>query len=416
MPKLVVFAVLVAASGFLYDCSSKTDDDAGIGGGINVGSTKGTGAGIGVGNGGGTGTGTYDGGEIPITPQQVATIKGQACAGESVATEMLPSVLELVIDTSSSMNSPAPGGGGTKWEVTRAALLEAVPGNNASPGLPGGTGVGLIFYPNTTVDPVSRTAQAVTACVNTGAAVAPALLGDANAAHRTLVRNAIAQVKLASSTPTHDAYKYAFENAISSTTVPGRRYMLLITDGTPTLSLGCMNSSGSLSDQDPSPIVDEIRRTAAAGIKTFLIGSPGSEANRSWMSQAAVIGGTSTPGCNVNGPTYCHMDMTTAPDFSAALRNGLASVVGAINSCTYEFATAPTGQTISANNITVTMTSGAQSTLVVRDDIGACTKGWQLTPDNHILLCPDTCASVQADPLVTVDVMFGCESPVKPPA
>ena len=414
MPKLVVFAVTVTASAFLYNCSSDVDDGGGSGGGINVGSSTGTGSGIGVGSNGG-GTGTYDGGEIPITPAQVTAIKNQACAGESVQTEALPSVLELVIDTSSSMNQAAPGGGGSKWDVTKAALLDAVPGSNGNAGLPPGTGVGLIFYPNTTVDPVSRTSQPVTACVNTGAMVAPALLGDANGAHRGVIRNAISQVMLASSTPTHDAYKYAFENGISKTNVPGRRYMLLITDGTPTLSLGCMNPSGSLNDQDPAPIVAEIKRVADAGVKTFLIGSPGSEANRGWMSQAAVIGGTSTPGCNVNGPNYCHMDMTTAPNFSAALRDGLAAVVGAINSCTYEFGTPPAGQTISASNITVTMSSGGQSTLVVRDDVGDCTKGWQLTQDKHILLCPDTCATVQADPLITVDVMFGCDSPIKPP-
>jgi hypothetical protein len=411
MPKLVLFAVTVAASSFLYNCSSNVDDGAGSGGGINVGSSTGTGAGVSVGANGG-GTGTYDGGEIPITPAQVTAIKNQACAGESIQTEALPSVLELVIDTSSSMNQMAPGGGGTKWEVTRAALLDAVPGSNNSPGLPAGTGVGLIFYPNTNVNPVSRTAQPVTACVNTGAMVPAALLGDANGAHRGLIRNAIGQVQLQQSTPTHDAYKYAFENGISATNVPGRRYMLVITDGTPTLSLGCMNPSGSLSDQDPAPIVAEIQRVAAAGVKTFLIGSPGSEANRSWMSQAAIIGGTSKPGCNVNGPNYCHMDMTTAPNFSTALRDGLAAVVGAINSCTFEFGTPPPGQTISASNITVTMASGGQSTLVVRDDVGDCTKGWQLTADKHILLCPDTCATVQADPLITVDVMFGCESPI----
>jgi hypothetical protein len=31
-----------------------------------------------------------------------------------------------VIDTSSSMNQAAPGGGGSKWDVTKAALLDAV--------------------------------------------------------------------------------------------------------------------------------------------------------------------------------------------------------------------------------------------------------------------------------------------------
>lgn len=412
MPKLVVFGVSVAASVFLANCSSDLESGGGgTGGAINIG--NGTGSSIGVGNT--SGVGTLDGGEVPITPADVATIKGQACAGESIQTEALPSVLELVVDTSSSMNDSARGGGGSKWDVTRAALLEAVVGVNG-PGLPASIGVGLIFYPNKEVTPISRTATNVTACVNTGAMVPAQLLGNAGAPHRNLVRNAIEQVQLRQSTPTHDAYKYAFENGVSQTNLPGRKYMLLITDGTPTLSLGCMNPSGNLNDQNPQPIVDEIRRTAAEGIRTFLIGSPGSEANRSWMSQAAVIGGTAPMGCQVNGPNYCHMDMTTAPNFSDALRDGLAAVVGAINSCTYEFGTPPPGQTISANNINVTLTSGNQSTLVVRDDIGDCSKGWQLTPDNHILLCPETCARVQSDPLVTVDVMFGCQSLGTPPA
>ena len=412
MSKVAVFAATLIASAFLYNCGSEAaNGNASSGGGSNVGSN--TGARISVGSSGGANA-TYDGGEIPITSTQVAALKSQACAGESVATEALPSVLELVIDTSSSMNRAAPGGGGSKGEVTRAALLEAIVGVSG-PGLPASTGVGLIFYPNKTVGPVPTSSQPVTTCVNTSAMVAPALLGAANAPHRTLIRNAIQQVQLATSTPTHDAYKYAFENGLSKASIPGRRFMLLITDGTPTLSLGCMNSSGGLSDQDPAPIVEQIRTVAAAGVKTFLIGSPGSEKNREWMSQAAVIGGTAPASCQVKGPNFCHMDMTTAPNFGEALRDGLAAVVGAITSCTFGFATPPPGRTISADNITVTMSSRTASTLVVRDDLGECTKGWHLTPDNQIELCPDTCAAVQADPLVSVDVMFGCDSPTRPP-
>ena len=409
MPKVVFFGLSILAISTAGACSSKSDDDSlgnGAGGMINVGQ----GGGIGVGS---TGSTPLDGGQVPITPDQVRTIKTASCAGEAVEGEALPSVIELVIDTSSSMNQTAPGTNQSKWEVTRTALLEAVVGTTG-PGLPGSVGVGLIFYPNRMAK-INTSPGTVTDCVNTGAALAPALLGGATGAQRQAVRNAISQVQLQQSTPSHDAYKWAFENGISGTNVPGRRFMLLITDGTPTLSLGCTNPSGSLSDVDPTPIVDEIRRTAAAGIKTFLIGSPGSEANRRWMSQAAVIGGTGPAGCQVNGPNWCHMDMTTAPNFSTALRDGLAQISGQLNSCDYEFPPPPSGQVISPSNINVVLTSGGASQLVVRDDINDCTKGWQLTADKRIHLCPETCQAVQSDPNMSVDILFGCESLGMPP-
>lgn len=413
MSKLARVGVSFLTIALFGACGSNSDGDgAGGNGGINLGFGGNTGVGN-TGNTGNTGNGTLDGGEVPITSDQVKSIKNQACAADSIEGEALPSVLELVVDTSSSMSQTAPGSRQSKWEVTRDALLEAVVGVDG-PGLAASIGVGLIFYPNKQAT-INRQPGNTTDCVNTAAAIAPALLGGATAQQRTLVRNAIEQVQLERSTPTHDAYKYAFENAISKTNLSGRRFMVLVTDGAPTLSLGCMNQSGNLNEVDPDPIVEEIQRSADAGIKTFLIGSPGSESNRSWMSHAAVIGGTAPAGCKVDGPNYCHMDMTTEPDFSAALRNGLAQIAGQVNTCTYAFATPPSGQIISADNINVILTSSDGSTLVVRDDVGDCKKGWQLTSNQQILLCPDTCASVQSDPNISVDVLFGCQSLGEPP-
>src|SRR5690606_30076251 len=96
------------------------------------------------------------------------------------------------------------------------------------------------------------------------------------------------------STPTHDAYKHALDNSMRVTNVPGSRYMLLITDGVPTYALQCVGS-GFPNDPSPTePIVDEIAAAAADGIKTFIVGSPGSENDgnggdaRPWMSRGAV--------------------------------------------------------------------------------------------------------------------------------
>src|SRR5690606_21373574 len=71
---------------------------------------------------------------------------GEACAGQSAGAEAAPSVLQLIVDTSGSMSQNAPGARGSKWTVTRSAVLDAVNG------MPPDTSLGLIFYPNVPVD------------------------------------------------------------------------------------------------------------------------------------------------------------------------------------------------------------------------------------------------------------------------
>ena len=56
----------------------------------------------------------------------------------------------------------------------------------------------------------------------------------------------------------------------------------------------------------------------------------------------------------------------------------------------------------------------ADNALVVRDDVGDCSQGWQLTADKEILLCPDTCNQVKSDANAKVNVVFGCGSMMDP--
>lgn len=366
-----------------------------------------------VGSSGAGGKSSFDGGTAPLTDDQFELIQNDSCAGWVAEGESVPSLLQLVVDVSSSMSARAPGTNESKWEVTRDALLEAVVGVNGS-GLPASVSVGLLFYPNKRAE-VRETPQDISACVDTDARVPIALLGPENGSHRERIREAIEDAELEQSTPTHDAYRHALEEAVLPASFDGEKFMLLITDGAPTVALGCSNPAGRIQDVDPDPIVDEIRRAAEAGVKTFLIGSPGSEPNRDWMSYAAVLGGTAPPGCDVDGPDYCHMDMTTAPNFSAALRAGLSEIVGLVSPCRFAFAEPPNNQEIDAGKINVVLSDGGQHTLIIRDDQGDCSEGWQLAGGNEVLLCPDTCERVQSDPSMTVTLAFGCRSYTEPP-
>ncbi|HET9956524.1 MAG TPA: vWA domain-containing protein [Polyangiaceae bacterium] len=451
MLKLGSIAFSISASALLFACSQPEDDDGagaggasagsggvligsggmpGLGGSPGLGGLPGQGGSVtlpvggtpntGGGNTAGVGNlpGKFEGGTVPINNDDYDSLKNSACTGWASEGETLPAQLELVIDVSSSMNQKAPGSNRTKWEVTRDALLEAIPGVTG-PGLPPSLAVGLLFYPNLESKISTGAEQDSSACVNTAAAVPMALLGSETAEHRTLVANRISTAQLFRSTPTHDAYEFALNNAVIPSKLSGEKFMLLITDGAPTLSHGCVNPNGTqLTDVNPQPIVEAITRAANEHVRTFLIGSPGSENNRAWMSRAAVIGGTAPAGCQVNGPAYCHMDMTTAPDFAEALREGLAQVVGQVTPCTFTFAEPPAGQEIDPEKINVISTNSTGShSLIVRDDVNNCKgEGWQLTGDQEIKLCPTTCSQVKADVGATIDVVFGCGSiPLPPP-
>jgi hypothetical protein len=405
MHKQFLFLVSALALGSSA-CSSDKNGEGGNGGtgGGDVLATAGNGN---INNGG-----PYLGGSQNLTPEQAESFRTSACAGWAASTEAQPAVLDFVVDTSLSMDEQAPGSNQSKWTVTQDALITAVDG------LPEGMGVGLLLYPNLGIIGASDTPRDVSTCVNTGAMIGVDTLTPA---HRTQITDAFANAGPDGSTPTHDAYRYALVNGLAPSTLPGQKFMLLITDGQPTFSLNCV---GSGNPQDPvatQPIEDEIGGAFdALGIRTFIIGSPGSEANnpnggggadgRPWLSRAARLGGTATPGCSDDGnPYFCHMDMTEEPDFGAALNAGLAQIAGQIVSCNYPLPTPPAGESVDANAINVMFTDATgQAVLVLRSDDAACTEGWRYDGASNIVLCTDTCAQVQADARASLEVLGGC--------
>jgi hypothetical protein len=320
----------------------------------------------------------------------------------------------LVVDTSASMNDRPnnASSGSSKWEITRDALGTAIEG------MPATAGVGVLYFPNkqTQAGNPQDEPRPITACVNTDAMIPVAVLGDTGSTQRTTIASSLTSTRPNGSTPTHDAYDYALTNGMDVSKLPGNRFMLLITDGAPTFKKDCEGGGGPNDAQPTQPIIDEILAARQAGVRSFIIGSPGSDRVnnvdvRPWLAQAAVEGGTAAEGCSLYGPDYCHIDLSQDPDFAGALNAALARILGLITSCTFEVPTKTgDGKVVQKDQINVIYTpgDGSDEQLIGRDDASDCQDGWQLNDKGQVVLCPDTCRTAQNDARGKIELLFGC--------
>lgn len=409
-------------------CSKQTEDDDTGGTTTAPGSGKslgGDGSSNGNGNGNGTGTSTSStdpnavGSAKDISAEEWDAIEKNACNAWAIEPESAPAKLQLVVDISSSMNQTANGTGNrSKWEVTREALVEAICGTTGS-GLADNTSVGLMFYPNMVNETISKEPVDPSVCLNTSAETPMRPLGANEAGtHRALLRDQLANAVLGRGTPTADAYYYVLEHTVLSPeqmALPGDPYMLLITDGMPTLYRNCWNPAGRLSNLEGDEVVQAVDYAYNQGVRTFIVGSPGSEDMRPWLSQAAFLGDTAKGGCkpdSKNGP-FCHMDMTQEPDFSVALRNGLNAVMSQIAGCRFEIpATSADGtQTVDPSKVAPLITFSDGKKILVghsTPDSASCLDGYHLLNNQMMELCTNTCNELRADSMAQVQFIFGC--------
>jgi hypothetical protein len=327
-----------------------------------------------------------------------ANTLGNGCVGQTAGTEAIPAVLQLVVDTSGSMDDDAPGSRDSKWEITRDSLLGAIDE------LPSNTSVGVVFYPD-------QPNQGST-CFDNQADVAIARLDASGSGQRKQVENAFARQSPEGGTPTHDAYRYAYTE-LADADVVGARFAVVITDGNPTYSLGC-KGTGLVSDPvDPTPLIAEAQRAKARGVSTFVIGSPGSEGARESLSRMAEAGGTARANCSHTGPNYCHFDMTQSRNFATDLKEALGTIAGLTLSCTYDIPTPPTGQTLDPERVNVLFTPrGGEDEVIGKSGAGACEEGWQYSKDGkQVLLCGSTCDRVKGSE-GNLSLVFGCATQV----
>jgi hypothetical protein len=161
--------------------------------------------------------------------------------------------------------------------------------------------------------------------------------------------------------------------------------------------------------------VGEAARSLSRGVRTFVIGSPGSDGARENLSRMAEAGGTATPGCSHDGPTYCHFDMTQTQDFATALADALGQIAGLALSCSYDIPSPPNGGQLDPAKVNVLFRpAGGQEEVVAQSPSQSCSEGWQFSQDgSQVLLCGSTCTRVRNADQGSLTLQFGCATTLR---
>jgi hypothetical protein len=336
------------------------------------------------------------------------------CDARSYASPRLPSSMLFVVDRSGSMACNAPPvqtvaacnqdpkradpAQPSRWEITIKALEDAfggLMGSNAA--------IGLSMFSTDGFCGVDSTPVVGLDAVTPG--------------HLASLAGAMRDATPAGGTPIVGAVIQGYHHLHEELRAAGNRYVVLITDGEESCGTkGREDDAADLSAAQQRLLQAEVKKARDANIRTFVIGSPGSEGARGFLSELAFLGGTArASNCQHGNPEGevgdCHFDLSNEADFAAVLQKTLGEVSGQAVSC--EYRTPPNSGT--AN---VQVSRGGAKPSCVPQATGACASspsGWQFSKlvdgssdYSRIELCGSTCAAVKDDHTSVVDVILGC--------
>jgi len=396
--------------GFFIACGSSDEEATGGSGGgfVNKGGSAGTAGGAGA-AGGIPGTG----GSVIVTdssPNDVL-VQQDACAANAVQATLKPANILFLIDRTGSMNCNAPPTQTTqecdvspkkkdpaqpsKWETTRDAFLAALTELKATTPVPS---IGMMLFNNNDY------------C---GAPSVPdvdvAELSDPQFNTMSLKLNAVVPK---GDTPIVGATMSGY-GFMHSHTYVGNKFIVILTDGNETCD----------PDSKDFLLGKAEEASTLAGIRTFVLGAPGSESGRAFLSRLAWAGGTAAVDtCDHTNadPSVgdCHIDMTKPGTvFKDELAAALQKVSGAALSCEIDVPTNDGGKE-DPNKVNVKFTSGeGTSTTIPKDEVHPCdqtNQGWQYTDASKtkIVVCGATCETIKSDPKGALSVELGCDTQI----
>lgn len=340
-------------------------------------------------------------------------------SGCAVATErssLLPSNLLLVVDRSGSMNcNPPPTTSSEQCEVDQKRADRTMPSKYDL----------IVTALTQAIGQLDETSAVGVSYFNNDGGCGVSALPTVTVAKLTQGQQAVVKTSLASITPegatplvgaTLLAYQY-LHNAALNGEITGNRYAVLITDGEQSES--CSVDQYCKTAQECSDLLIE-RAGVAAGpgvnIRTFVIGVPGSENNRTMLSKLAQVGGTARPGCTIEQGN-CHFDVSSEPDLEIALLDALQRITRQTLSCELDLPRPAGGGMADPAFVNVVFSPHSSRAYVIPQDrsqpCNAGANGWQYdSTQQQIRLCGTACTSVRSDLGGQIDVVLGCPSVV----
>jgi hypothetical protein len=331
-----------------------------------------------------------------------------ACGGTAVKATAKDANILLVLDKSGSMQQTPTGFTVSKWEALKTSLHDALtPVKNK-------ISLGLEMFPYDASTPIALSCSGNCCAMPTGAAAinVPIEPGVTAVDKITTTVNGMSP---GGATPTakalDQALAYFTTGAGASLT---DKYVLLATDGGPNCNEGltctadkcttnidgscsagtnCCDSS-KISCLDSDQVIAKLEALKAAGVKTFVVGIPGSEGYKTYLDQFANAGGMTAP----SGTTkYFAVD---AAGGTGGLTDVFKLITGElITSCTLTLDSAPPDP----NQINVYVDDK------VVPQSGA--DGWDLdtsTTPPTVVLKGATCEGVKSKGAKSIRVEFGC--------
>lgn len=222
-----------------------------------------------------------------------------ACGGTMMKASARDANLLLVLDRSGSMLQKPTGFSVSKWDAVKIALREAL-----NP-VKGKIALGLEMYPN-------GVAAGDACVVPSGASAITVPVSEDSV---DMIVDAVNSATPAGATPTTTALARANEYFTTGAgkDLKGDKYVILATDGgpncDPSITCGaetcttnidgscdtggncCDPSRSKISCLDDKGVIAQIDALRASGVKTFVVGIPGTEAYKSYLDQFAEHGG-----------------------------------------------------------------------------------------------------------------------------
>ncbi|MBN2196998.1 MAG: hypothetical protein JW751_29610 [Polyangiaceae bacterium] len=335
----------------------------------------------------------------PITQAEHDQYKNSACVGWAAESDPILLACELVVMVDRTMESPFADPRTSRWAATRRAIVDAVARHPA-------VDIGAVLAPNLapTGAVPSVDAQPSSACVaESGVFPLTASLGaDVNGRER--FEALLSAVEPSPGRPLESAYARGL-GAVAAQL--GEIAILVVTDGPPTLAAGCRNPTGELAPVSMDPFLQAITNAANLGVRTHVIGLPGSEDVATDLSRAALLGGTAVEGCNAALPDGCHHEPTTEDELRAAL--DLVLGPGPTNPiCRLDLPPPPAGEELDLATVEYFLMSGAEYFEVAADETGSCDNGWRFE-GSQIVLEEQLCSQLLASKWLRPEVLIGCD-------